>query len=684
MRSRAALALLLAVLALPAAAQEEPLSVADYLEADTLAHFSAPDSRAYFDRLAESRLGSLFEEPEVRALVDDIARGIESDLDRFLESYGLRFADLVRLFQGEITLSLTGIEVGAENPFADRILFTARVGSEEELYRALAERIVRFVEEKNPGAERGEVTLSGGASVSWIRVGPHTLSYSFHRGTFFASTDQPALLALLSRIEKGKKGGLEENPRYVAAARRTAAGRTAVWGFVDVRAILSRFETAIGKEAWEKIGALGLDKVESVGFASTISKGGMVDRLYIHAPEGKEGIWKLLDSQPSYRGEGLPWVPPGAFYVQAGTYRLKDALDLYLDLAGRVAAPEEYEDVRKGLADFQEFGGFTLGDLLGCLGEEIVLYATLPEAGGLMPDVVLLAKISNVERFETLLAKFLAAAAAGGPENPALDVREIPFGDGSFRYVNLSRLGQQQAIAPAFAVRGDVFVLAQAPNPAKHALLRLGRAGEGGDIWDSADFRETTALLAPGYGSIGYTDLARGAVAGYNTVVPFFQAVLPKGDVPFEPALLPTGECLARHLFGVAWATYRERDGFAIEVVSPVGVAPFLGAAAVAGLFDQIKKGANPIATPPVDGEMPSVSFRYEGAPLAEALDDLARRAGVAVHYPPEAVEGVVVSASSDDPLPLARAIERLLDGTGLSARVRELPGGERQIVVYR
>ncbi len=674
--------LVASVCAATARADDAPVRVNRYLAGDTLVHVSTSDGRLWLDRIRESALGTLLDEPEVREFLAEVARGIESELARFEEVFGLSFAELPRLLPGEVTVNLTGLELGVPNPVVDRLLATVQLRGEEALFQGLLERAAAAIRKASPEAETGSYDLAGGASVAWVRAGQRTLSWTFHGGFFLVATDQAELNALAGRIERNEPGGLLENPRYLAAARRTISGRTGLWAWVDARRLRERISTALDEGQRKGIAALGLESVEAVALASTLADGGMVDRLYVHAPGAEEGVFALLDAQPAYRGAGLDRVPARAFFVQAGAYDLARLAEGYRELAARVAPGEGYEAIRGAYDSFREYAGCDLAEFLAGVGGETVLYATLPDSGGLMPEVVLQANLAEGSRFPERLEAFLERATAAGGEEPALDVRTVPFLDRTFRYVNLTRAGRQQIVAPAFAFHERRLVVAQTPQALKHALLALDRRGA--DVTSSPDFARTVGLLSPGYDSLGYADLGRGSVAAYDTLVPFFQAVVPKGDVPFEPALLPTGEAVGRHLFGVAWATYRDRDGFAVEFASPVGLAPFLGLIAALGALDQARKDVALGAAGQGPRPVAPVAFDFRDATLAEALDDLARRSGSAIHFPAEECAAIRVTASSAEPLPVADAVARVLEGTPFTSRARVLPDGAGQVVVYR
>lgn len=198
---------------------------------------------------------------------------------------------------------------------------------------------------------------------------------------------------------------------------------------------------------------------------------------------------------------------------------------------------------------------------------------------------------------------------------------------------------------------------------------------------DSQRFKLISAELSPGWGSLGYLDAGRALVAVYETLGPLFQALIPKGDVPFEPALIPMPQTIAKHLYGIGWATYKTRDGVRIELASPIGAVPLVLAAGIGNTLSQLVRKQRQAYARKTQAT-PQISFNFKNMPLTQALDQIARTSGVTIMYTRNAVKGVAVSGQVKQ-VALGQAIARLLPPQ-LAYRIRETPSGKTQVVVYK
>lgn len=692
MRTRccALLGALIAVLCLlpSARADDAPTSLAHYLPDDTLAHLVvSPGLKAALRKTAPGRI---LDEPEVKLLVDEIVANTARDFSAFERAIGFRVRDLLNLFDdGEVSLTLTGISTNT-NPVADRLLLAARGAQAAQAWDKLLALALAEAKAEYPRLKVSRYSLKQ-CEVRSIRVGPVTLSLATYKGWWLASTDATALATLVAQLERGpREDSLAARSLYRDMKARATRGRPGAFLYFDFAGL--REEVLIGplKSQRGLVAKLGLDKLRAIAAASVCTDKGFVERVVIDAPGATTGVYSLLASLPKSDRSALKLAPEKTVFCIAGALDPLDTATAWRQFIGSLDA-KQAEQLDAGVRAFERSAGIALPDLIGKVGPRFCLYLTMPDHEGLMPDLCLVVETRDPKGLAATLDRLVARATRAGDEAPALDIREVPWvGGRSYRYVNLSRLGEQQVVAPAWAIQGNWLVIGHTPNNFKNAWTRVAalEAGTARSLTDTPRWERFASQIDGRWGSLAYLDAGRLLVASYETLAPFVQAVVPKGDVPFEPALLPRAHVLARHLHGVGLAAQRDGRGLTLELASPIGLVPFV---VFGGVSDALQKRAK--ARGYVEGQpgqptvktprSPLVSFAFQQTDLAQALDALARLSGAEIRFSRELCRAIPVENAQADGVALDRALSLLVPADRMSYRVRPLPGGKLQVVIY-
>lgn len=656
--------------------------LADVLPAETLAHLEFSGGEAFNKALAGIHVGKLLEDPEVVELHKEIVAMTARDWATFEARLGFKVRDLFALFSGEVTLTLTGLSA-SKNPVLDRMMLTATGGLPQ--WRRAREMVWTQVKQGYPRARRRAMSLRQ-CEVESLQVGPVTVSTAFYRGRYFISTDASALADTVRRLEKQAKGedlgetlGARED--YKRLKREATGGHPGAFLFVDLAGLAD--EVFVGPLASQraKLKPSGLDQLTAAAAGVVVTERGFSERIVVEAPGANRGIFALLNGFPRSDQKLIELAPAKSVFAISAAIEPVELLVAYRDVLA-ATDPKQYKDYERGLASLEKALAEPLAPLLAQVGPRSLFYASMPRFEGLTPDIVWLIEARKPAQLRQTLDRLIARGTRSGNEARALDVRKVPFAGTHFQYLNLSRLGEQQAIAPAFAMRDRWLVIGSSPAAFKAGWRHLDRlaAGKAERLVDTPRWKTFAAELDPRWGGLVYLDGGRLLTATYETFLPLAQAVIPKGDVPFEPALLPQPEVLAKHLYGVGLTSYRTERGIALQLVSPIGLLPTLllggGSDALQKLARQRAETVAGTQAPP-----PTVSYDFKGVTLASALDQLARDSGADIRFSRARCEQLMVSASGER-RELGEAIASLLPA-GLRHRLRRLPGGKLQVVIY-
>ncbi len=703
------LAILLGILlalapTVPAAAAEPEVPLARHLPADTLAAIAVDDLAAIEGALARTRVASLFREPDVAAIVDEVAATVAPDIARAEATLGFKLRELAGLARGSAIYGITDLGLPAENPALRYQLLILRPDDDAALalWGRIQARLAETGVARPPGSVAGEMEMNG-ATVHTLRAGDVASYLAHFRGHVVYGTDAVAVGRAIKSIAAGsaapEEGSLAARAEYRAVREACLGGQPGALLYVDVAGIRGKMlvkaaEAASGvagggdKGGLKVLDALGLADVRAGGLGAALDGRGFRDTLYLHAPDARAGLFALAGPDPSVdAARALARVPADAFLAVSVPGSLARAYVLYLALAQQIAPPGDYGKIKGALDTFRSETGIALRDLLLPFAGDIVLYATLPERGeGLYPEVVLLADLRDPAALRAHLDALVARLTRAGSDRPALDIRTIPLpaagpgSPGTFHYVNLGRLAGAQVIEPALAIRGSTLVVAATPMHLKRTMERLAATDVPGLVHGPA-WSDAARDLEPGARLVVYADLPKVLAGLYNTYGPFFQSALDKGDLPFDPGLLPTGTTLSRHLYGATLALYREPRGVRLVLRSPVGPWAVVAAGAATDTIKKLAAKAPPGMAGP-SAAAPRVTFDFKEMELAAALEAVAAQGRAQVFFPRARCEGRRVTVAGTDQ-PLEAAIERLLEGTGLAVRVRRLPGDEIQVTVY-
>lgn len=586
------------VLAAPAvrAAPEASPELAALVPAETLFLVECNDLDGAGRFGPDTAIGKLLAEPEVRQfakkLEDSFQAAFVGNTRGPLAMVGLTPEDFDGIRFRRIGFALVNLSIEAEQ--VDAVLCLETRAGAEKVVRILG--ALRQAGEAFAGIQFTEAEVRGRKVLSTAFQG-HEFCLAVQGDRFLLTTRAARMEDVLKSIDEGRATSLRDAPRVTRLRERMGVRKSALFGYVDAAAAGKFVLDAIAGEVPEARGvcaSLGLDAIEAIGFADMPEGAGYRTEAAVLLKE-RRGLFALAPkTPPSHRFARM--TPADALCYGGETADVAALWDGVLQLVGAIDA-----DTRAELEQGERQAGAFLGldirkDLLAALGTEWSGYVAWPQAGGLIPDLVMFASVRDRER----LARSLDALAAKAAEmvrgdGASVTARKTEFRGREIRFLEVTdRRGEPRPYAPAWAFGEDFVVLALCPQSVKHALM------EKPALADNADFKRLLAAAPRTAVSTTYLDLGRIIAWGYATAVPVLQVVQGAINrmVVDQPVLahamagirfnfedLPPAEVIARHLSGMVTYTAVEDDCFRLGCVSDIG-APLavVPVAFVAGL----------------------------------------------------------------------------------------------------
>jgi hypothetical protein len=396
-------------------------------------------------------------------------------------------------------------------------------------------------------------------------------------------------------------------------------------------------------------------------FASEMSKDGMATyKTYMTLNGPPKGFWALSPAVP-FSSSKLKMIPKEAVTFSIGQFDVAGLYDLIMDCVKVVdesfhaQAQGAIEGFCSQLAGPDNGQAFCLrDDLLGSLGTEMVTYKLKSKGMAMMgaPPVVFLIEVKDYDRYIGALDSIFSGLSNINSEvGSFLAFKNIDYDGHAIHYIQLQNM-PMVPIQPSFTKIDGYMAMTFGINDIKKLIKTYGKSET--SILDNEDFMSFYSKLPEGKEllSISYTDVREEFGSAYEQITPMIPMLtmgLPADiELPVDFMLLPTSECITKHLFSSIRATYAHGDGCMTVKYGPFGpemarvIIPLV-AGLVAGtvLFTGIDEPAAPI---PLEA-LPDV----EADPALQAKKDLGSLAGACMVYKiehgnfPERLENLLV-----------------------------------------
>jgi hypothetical protein len=547
------------------------------LPENTIAYVTVENVSGLCARWNASPMKALWNEESVQDFLELPRQKLEETMKDMAEDLGARPDELLGMMKGQVAIALTGFRELDEEHHRVQFVLMADVGDNAEKLAAWLGKL-EASEKFGDSFARREADHRGTAIVTWeetgddeeeadeIDVGPPCY---FLKDGVFAFGDDPALLRQIldARVAEDARG-LADHDLYRTVRRRTGPDADVAF-FLNVEqiwALVDKHADEGDKEDVNKIfGALGLMGVKALGGRMTMGETSSTTQMFLYAPEGMNGVMKLLAGPNSAL---LPpkWVPTD----------VASAFTMSLDFQGIWAEalkvmdkiePGTAQMVEMQLAGLKEQAGVDIqGDVIGSLGSSVTMFQLVPEvdedapAGPMgmasMNRMVLGIELANTEKFGQAL-------------NTLLMMAPLPLETEEYMGVSM-RVLDMGMMKMAFAVTAGHLVLATNVDDLKGVIQTQGKEVTT-SLVDSDAFKRAMAGLPESRSMVSYSD-PRQAMKMLGQMMQSMGPMLlmsnPEIAEWIDMSLFPDGEVLAKYT-DVGGAVMRaEEDGVTILGIS--------------------------------------------------------------------------------------------------------------------
>lgn len=345
----------------------------------------------------------------------------------------------------------------------------------------------------------------------------------------------------------------------------------------------------------------GLMSIQGV-YGMQLSKGGLARSVTYTAVDGPEkGLLALCPARP-ITPDKLRMIPKNSVAFTMGNFDTAALYDLIME-GIKMVDSNVYAEVQGGIDGFFRQlaeGGEAIDlrrDILGSLGTELIYYELKPKGMAMMmavPPSYFFIEAKDYDRFVGAVEKLFEGLKTMVPEVGAyIALKSVTYEGCDIRFLQFQ--GVPIPIQPCFAKVDKYLVVSFQSNDLKSLIKTYGKSET--SILDNEDFKKHYGNLPKGKEmlSLGYSNIPVKFGSAYEQLSSGIQMLpmfLPDIDLPIDFTLLPTPECITKHLFSSVHASYKEGNGYKRVNYGPIGaeltrvlVPALAGAGAAAILY---------------------------------------------------------------------------------------------------
>ena len=643
--------LLLGILVAPLVAQEARLNghsthlkLEDISPKDTVFFLSFAGVEASSKAADDLGLFRLFKEADTQAflggLIEKYQQVAAQSPERDLKMWNAAKAAL----SGRISIAMTGGVTynGKDSTIPLPAMVAAiDVGSNREHAKMLLDKALQ---EMQPMLDGFGVTRSSkpfkGVDVQLFKTQLQgmkvTFCTAFLDNLLLFSVNQGPIRKCINFAKNEVSKTLSTNPAF-QRCRSKAGGHRLLEVYTGVKPALKRFAFFIPDEIQDQLETLGLDNVGAFYYARAIDDGDTVDTFYVDAPAPRRGLLTLSNGKP-VSPESMRMISPDAVVAVAARCDLAKAWDLVFASMNEFMDEEVMAQIKGGISMVEDQIGFRVReDILGTIGDELVVYAAMPRDLR-VPKLVASIGIRDTDKAFMLISKLTSQAP--------FELLEVPFGKHTIRLARPQGGSMGMMVgSPCYCLTGDRLIISPTRTGMEGALRRLDDAQARG-IASAANFRETMeGMNWQKASAFWYLDTKRVLTLGYEAAYDVAPGLIP-AEIPVNLARMPSLEIFLKHTNSFGGTCYGDSDGIVIRS-RMIGIASVLALASAA--IDRAP-GCLPWAIEQFVGE---VQRNFVGAPRAGSSgEDHAEPAGA------PAATGII--NPSKDPAERARFLRQI------------------------
>jgi hypothetical protein len=531
-----------------------------------------------------------------------LQEGWNTGVAEFEKNSGLAFNDVWTLLSGRLSVALVDLDLAAVDKGTPPglILTLDLTGHMDQWNRVVIQKLLPEIDKglADKDGTRTESDFQGSKLHTFAKGGTEMFYAVAHKERFVLSTRK----ALLEGFFQGPAASsLKDEASYAWVRKKLGdpgyiliyANLAEVWKSVRAYASGRPNLRADEQRVLTLLDELGLESLGGIGFASSVVKGGILDRFAIGFAQQPMGLVKILAEIKTGPLGSLKLAPKDAvLYSGSSIGNIGKLFAEVRRLLGTVLKPEEMQEFDGALAKFKENTGLDLEtDLLAKLSGEMGLVLALPDLPVAIldnPVVGALGKLNEVQ-----LAIYL------GTEDPAAIETQL---QSVLQKANVNATAEQHngvayhlvtipnsPVFPGYALVGNQLVIGMNVLTLKNAI-DLSKGGAG--LESSERYKAAMANLSIGGSSaVSYMDLPGVVEVAGRLALAYFDKAKQKGEaLPFDPATLPKPEEIAALVPPAVSKSTGGPDGLVAEYYSPFGYLPQMAFSGGINAYEQYRR----------------------------------------------------------------------------------------------
>ncbi|MAB88770.1 MAG: hypothetical protein CMJ90_04840 [Planctomycetes bacterium] len=580
-KHRVLLTIVLAVLVLPAAAQDATPPRRLALEAISPHNTMAFASFAGIDACSKAAEGlglyDLFAHPQTQAFLSQlIGRYNELAAQTPAEFQG-PWDMLKGVFSGRVAFALTGLSIATDStiPVMPSAVVALDISSNPNATRDL---VAMTLNQMQPMLDQQGITHE---VKPFKEVDVHVYKVNFGGLNFafcYAYLENLLLVSVgQGPIRKCINFSKRESPKTLATSplfqrcRNRSKGDTLVEFYAGIDAIKRRFKLLIPNDILEQIDASGFGGANALYLASAIHGGDSFDTIYLDAPAPRSGMLALDGGRP-LSPKTLDLIPPDALAFVALRCDFATAWDTAWTSFASLGGPEMAVQGQGMVAAVERELGFSLrGDILAALGHEFAIYAEMPRDLR-VPKIVASIEVRDREKASALIGALLTQIPA--------NFRTIEHRDHTI-HMAAPRGWQNFPGSPCYTLTADRLLVSPTRSGIEEALDRLDHVAQQspGIAAASASFRACVKGMPWDKSSaIWWIDTKRVLGFAYEAAYDILPGITPD-SLPIDITRMPPAKTFLAHMSSLGGVGYSDKDGLVFQCRT-IGFASALAIAA--------------------------------------------------------------------------------------------------------
>lgn len=532
----------------------------NYLSEKTLLVLEVTNGKKLCEDMRGLGVWKLFEDPQWKEFFKTVPpqymEMLQAQIQAVEAQAGISLQDLQHAFAGQLCLSVLDVKMIFGKPIP-LVLLSWDLGSKKEVFEKFFTETRKKLYQNVPMPIQENVSEVNGYAVTAITT-PMPLFLTYMGNTLLLTNSQEHLKSILQGQEENF-ASLAKSPQYIAMQQKLLQGYEGAYIYLNLKDIVNIGLNFLGPKADQVKQVLeitGLNSLHSFATGVSYREGQVVESLYVHTPEGRRGVLGGILPNIQASRDLLKHLPKNVLGFNHGVFDLQGLYNTLVDVV-KVFQPQVYDEFMGQKKGFEERLGVSLEDILNSIGKEYLF--SVHFSGGLFPDIAMQWSLADVAKFQEVFGKLLALV-------PPKYKYNVTWNGYNFTYFNFSTKNQPIPLAPAVCVQDNRLVLTFFPESLKNLLTQ-----EKGSL--PKDLLKI--LKNSNYTVIEYWKFKDIFSFVYRTVVPFLQGMLPRHEIPVEPALLPSADIIEKYFSNTLFIALHDKEGLLWEMYSPTGTFPF-------------------------------------------------------------------------------------------------------------